>query len=170
MDEVLPVASPQPSIPKRKRAKNSLHSKNPRTVQDQIPPQALMYTNQPHGNHLQMLHQTFLVQPKSKEYCSSNVELPSAQVGSQQKGHGMFSDYNLYVKVVAHMIQSHNWIFIWMNQLEWPELSRMACDVLVVHVSSVASESTFSESHRVITFNRSSLKSKTVDALISLHD
>uniref|UniRef100_A0ACD5WR84 Uncharacterized protein n=1 Tax=Avena sativa TaxID=4498 RepID=A0ACD5WR84_AVESA len=52
----------------------------------------------------------------------------------------------------------------------YPQLSRMARDILVIPVSSVASESALSLSKKVITPNRSSLKPKTVEALMCLRD
>jgi hypothetical protein len=52
----------------------------------------------------------------------------------------------------------------------YPQLARMARDILAVPVSSVASESAFSLSKKVITPNRSSLKPKTVEALMCLQD
>jgi hypothetical protein len=52
----------------------------------------------------------------------------------------------------------------------YPQLARMACDILAFLMSSVASESAFSLSKKVITPNRSSLKPKTVDALMCLQD
>ena len=50
----------------------------------------------------------------------------------------------------------------------YPQLATMARDILAVPVSSVASESAFSLSKKVITPNRSSLKPKTVEALMCL--
>jgi hypothetical protein len=52
----------------------------------------------------------------------------------------------------------------------YPQLARMAHDILAVPVSSVASESAFNLSKKVITPNRSSLKPKMVEALMCLQD
>lgn len=46
----------------------------------------------------------------------------------------------------------------------------MACDILAIPVSSVASESTFSSSRKIVTHNRSSLTPKTIEALMCLQD
>ncbi|KAK3136097.1 hypothetical protein QOZ80_5BG0428050 [Eleusine coracana subsp. coracana] len=56
------------------------------------------------------------------------------------------------------------------NSLEFPVLSRIARDILVVPASTVASESAFSTGGRVISDFRSHLKPETVEALICLQD
>ncbi|KAL6613903.1 hypothetical protein ACP70R_036173 [Stipagrostis hirtigluma subsp. patula] len=56
------------------------------------------------------------------------------------------------------------------NALEYPILSQMARDILVVPASSVASESAFSTGDRVISDFRSRLAPETVEALICLQD
>lgn len=56
------------------------------------------------------------------------------------------------------------------SSMRYPELAAMARDVLVVHVSSVASKLAFSMSRKVITVNRASLKPKTVEAIMCLQD
>ena len=50
------------------------------------------------------------------------------------------------------------------------QLARLARDILAVPVSSVAFESAFSLSKKVITPNRASLNPKTVEALMCLQD
>lgn len=52
----------------------------------------------------------------------------------------------------------------------YPEVASMARDILAIPVSSVASESAFSTSRKVITHTRSSLSSKTIEALMCLQD
>lgn len=52
----------------------------------------------------------------------------------------------------------------------YPELALKARDILAVPVSSVASESAFSLSRKVITHTRSSLDSTTIEALMCLQD
>jgi len=52
----------------------------------------------------------------------------------------------------------------------YPEVAAMARDILAIPVSSVASESAFSTSRKVITHTRSSLGFKTVEALMCLQD
>nr|GEZ69507.1 hypothetical protein [Tanacetum cinerariifolium] len=56
----------------------------------------------------------------------------------------------------------------WWNvhQLKYPYLSKMAKDVLAIPVSTVASETTFSDGGRVIDPYRSALKSSTVEMLL----
>lgn len=54
--------------------------------------------------------------------------------------------------------------------MRYPELASMARYILAIPVSSVASESAFSMSRKVITHNRSSLKPKTVEAIMCLQD
>ncbi|CAN6215197.1 unnamed protein product [Urochloa humidicola] len=50
------------------------------------------------------------------------------------------------------------------------EVASMARDILAIPVSSVASESAFSSSRKVITHTRSSLSPKTIEALMCLQD
>ncbi|WVZ70874.1 hypothetical protein U9M48_019504 [Paspalum notatum var. saurae] len=56
------------------------------------------------------------------------------------------------------------------NALEYPTLSCMARDILVIPASSVPSESAFSMGRRIISDFRSRLAPKTVEALICLQD
>ena len=56
------------------------------------------------------------------------------------------------------------------NSVEYPTLSRMACDVLAVPASTVVSESPFSIGRRIISDFRSRLTPKNVEALICLQD
>ncbi|KAL6888962.1 hypothetical protein ACP4OV_009988 [Aristida adscensionis] len=56
------------------------------------------------------------------------------------------------------------------NAFEYPTLSRMARDILVVPASTVASESAFSTGGRVISDFRSRLTPGTVEALVCLQD
>ncbi|CAH9126313.1 unnamed protein product [Cuscuta epithymum] len=57
-----------------------------------------------------------------------------------------------------------------LNSERFPILSKMARDILVVPISTVASESTFSTSGRVLDCFRSSLSAKIVEALICAQD
>ncbi|KAI3814973.1 hypothetical protein L1987_14622 [Smallanthus sonchifolius] len=56
------------------------------------------------------------------------------------------------------------------NEFRYPILARMARDFLTIPVSTVASESTFSASGRVLNEHRSSLSKDTVEALICTKD
>ena len=56
------------------------------------------------------------------------------------------------------------------NQFRYPDLAAMARDILAMPVTTVASESTFSASGRVLDQYRSSLKPETVQALICTRD
>lgn len=52
------------------------------------------------------------------------------------------------------------------NMMKFPILSKMACDILAIPISTVASEATFSAGDRVIDTYRASLSIDTVQALI----
>ena len=56
------------------------------------------------------------------------------------------------------------------NSSKYSILARIACDVLAIPASSVASESAFSTGKRIISDFRSSLAPETVEALICLQD
>jgi hypothetical protein len=56
------------------------------------------------------------------------------------------------------------------NSVEYPTLSRIACDVLVVPASTVTSKSAFNTGRRIISDFRSRLTPKTVEALICFQD
>ncbi|KAK8320357.1 hypothetical protein V6Z12_A12G031900 [Gossypium hirsutum] len=56
------------------------------------------------------------------------------------------------------------------SSVRYNELSLLACDLLAIPISTVASESTFSMGKKVITPLRSSLKPKTVQAVVCLDD
>ncbi|KAJ0559990.1 putative HAT dimerization domain, ribonuclease H-like superfamily [Helianthus annuus] len=56
------------------------------------------------------------------------------------------------------------------NEFRYPTLARMARDFLTIPVSTIASESTFSASGRVLNEHRSSLGKDTVEALICTKD
>jgi hypothetical protein len=57
-----------------------------------------------------------------------------------------------------------------MQSPKYPILARIACDLLAIPASTVASESAFSTGSRIISDYRSSLSSKTVEALVCLQD
>ncbi|KAL8116058.1 hypothetical protein AgCh_022519 [Apium graveolens] len=52
------------------------------------------------------------------------------------------------------------------NSAKFPILSQMASDILSIHISTVASKSTFSAGSRVIEPHRSCLKPETVEVLL----
>lgn len=56
------------------------------------------------------------------------------------------------------------------NECQFPVLSQFACDVLLVPLSSVSSEATFSSAERIIEERRSSLTSQMVETLTCLKD
>jgi hypothetical protein len=56
------------------------------------------------------------------------------------------------------------------NEFRYPEVATMARDILSIHISTVASESTFSTGGRVIDQYRSLLKPDIVKALVCTRD
>ncbi|XP_048494372.1 zinc finger BED domain-containing protein DAYSLEEPER-like [Beta vulgaris subsp. vulgaris] len=56
------------------------------------------------------------------------------------------------------------------NAIRFPELSKMARHLLIIPVSTVASESAFSIGGKTISHNHSSLKPKTFQALVCVQD
>ena len=57
-----------------------------------------------------------------------------------------------------------------MNYLKFRVLSRMACDILSIPITTVASESAFSAGGRVIDPYRASLDAKTIQVLLCGED
>jgi hypothetical protein len=56
------------------------------------------------------------------------------------------------------------------NEFRYPIIAAMACDVLSIFISTVASESTFSVGGRIIDQYRSLLKPDIVEALVCTRD
>ena len=52
------------------------------------------------------------------------------------------------------------------NDIKYPTLQRIAKDILVIHVTIVASESVFSTSGRLLSPHRSRLHPKTIEAMM----
>jgi hypothetical protein len=116
---------------------------------------------------------------------NENTSTPSC---SNTSGLGAFADYDQYVESttsqeekteldlylgepVKKLNDNVDILDYWnKSAARYPQLARMARDILAVPVSSVASESAFSLSKKVITLNRSSLKPNTVEALMCLQD
>jgi hypothetical protein len=64
-----------------------------------------------------------------------------------------------------------DFLFWWrVNAPKYPILTEIACDILVIHISIVASESTFSNGGRILDPFRSSLSPLTVEAFICIQD
>ena len=57
-----------------------------------------------------------------------------------------------------------------LNECRHPILASMACDILVVVVSTVASETSFNVGGRVLDYYRSSLRPDTVEELVCCRD
>ncbi|OMO52619.1 putative Zinc finger, BED-type [Corchorus olitorius] len=82
------------------------------------------------------------------------------------------SQLDLYFEEPSHDLNSEiDVLEYWtLCSLRYPELSRMARDVLTIPVSTVSSNSSFDVGPQVISADRSSLKSKMIQALVCLQD
>ena len=63
-----------------------------------------------------------------------------------------------------------NVLHFWQTNCKYPTLGKIARDILVIPISTVASESAFSIGGRVISTHRSKLHAKTVKALMCLQN
>ncbi|XWS13096.1 hypothetical protein CRYUN_Cryun36dG0008300 [Craigia yunnanensis] len=82
------------------------------------------------------------------------------------------SQLDLYLEEPSHDLNSEiDVLEYWtLCSLRYPELSRMARDVLTIPVSTIASDSAFDIGPQVISADRSSLKPKMIQALVCLQD
>ncbi|OMO59397.1 putative Zinc finger, BED-type [Corchorus capsularis] len=82
------------------------------------------------------------------------------------------SQLDLYFEEPSHDLNSEiDVLEYWtLCSLRYPELSRMARDVLIIPVSTVSSNNSFDIGPQVISADRSSLKSKMIQALVCLQD
>ena len=84
----------------------------------------------------------------------------------------MKSDLDIYLEESVYIcnegVSSHFDALEWwkINNLKYRILSKMACDILSIPITSVASESTFSAGGRVIDPYRASLSTETVQMLL----
>ncbi|CAL1402220.1 unnamed protein product [Linum trigynum] len=80
----------------------------------------------------------------------------------------IYLEEGLYVHTKELMFDIIGW---WKEQrIRFKILSRMACDIMAIPVTSVASEATFSAGGRVIDPQRASLGEKSAEALLCSHD
>ncbi|XP_021290108.1 zinc finger BED domain-containing protein RICESLEEPER 2-like [Herrania umbratica] len=82
------------------------------------------------------------------------------------------SQLDLYLEEPSHDLNSEiDVLEYWtLCSLRYPELSRMARDVLTIPVSTIASDNVFDIGPQVISTDCSSLKSKMIQALVCLQD
>eukprot|EP00268_Persea_americana_P017080 TRINITY_DN1817_c0_g1_i5.p3 TRINITY_DN1817_c0_g1~~TRINITY_DN1817_c0_g1_i5.p3 ORF type:complete len:115 (+),score=11.60 TRINITY_DN1817_c0_g1_i5:1383-1727(+) len=81
------------------------------------------------------------------------------------------SELDSYLEELRDKSISFNILDWWkVNSAKYPVISRMACDILAILVSTAASESAFSTRGRVLDQYRSCLKSDTVEVLICAQD
>ncbi|KMS98808.1 hypothetical protein BVRB_3g068830 [Beta vulgaris subsp. vulgaris] len=99
-----------------------------------------------------------------EDYNSYNPRSISTQIGKSQ--------LDVYLEDEALDMNSElDVLEFWhQNAIRFPELSKMARDLLTIPVSTVASESAFSLGGKIISPTRSSLKPKTVQALVCVQD
>ncbi|CAN1279527.1 Zinc finger BED domain-containing protein DAYSLEEPER [Linum perenne] len=86
----------------------------------------------------------------------------------------MKSEFDTYLEEKLHIVKNKsefNVIEWWKdNREKYKILSKMACDIMVIPITSVASEAVFSTGGRVIDPSRASLGVKTVEALLCTQD
>ncbi|XP_057461082.1 zinc finger BED domain-containing protein RICESLEEPER 2-like [Actinidia eriantha] len=122
-------------------------------------------------------------QLKTQETCSSST-LPNEKfivtarskfksfVRKDDTIQPMKSDLDIYLEESVYIcdegVSSHFDALEWwkINNLKYRILSKMACDILSIPITSVASESTFSDGGRVIDPYRASLSTETVQMLL----
>ena len=77
------------------------------------------------------------------------------------------SEIGKYLLDNLEKLGSSDILDLWkLNASNYPILSKMARDIFAIHISTVASESAFSTSGRILDAFRSSLSPKTVEALV----
>lgn len=108
----------------------------------------------------------------SSSTCGLGAFADYDQYVESSSSHEEKSELDLYLAEPVKKLNENVDILDYWNKsaARYPQLAKMARDILAVPVSSVASESAFSLSKKVITPNRSSLKPKTVEALMCLQD
>ncbi|XP_075085617.1 zinc finger BED domain-containing protein DAYSLEEPER-like isoform X1 [Nicotiana tabacum] len=85
----------------------------------------------------------------------------------EQDNEGSKTNLERYLIDDLELAKDFNILSWWKDASKrYPIVSRIARDVLAIHVSTVASESAFSTSGRILDSYRSSLSPKTVEALI----
>lgn len=105
-----------------------------------------------------------------KDFISSGVSRFNDFVNSTNKGNAGKSELDAYLAESIYQVEDDSDFDVlqwWKaSATKYPTLSKMARDILAIPITTVASESTFSTSGRVLDSYRSSLLPDTVQALV----
>lgn len=87
---------------------------------------------------------------------------------SSQAASKSLTELDMYLEEIVLPRTQHFDILSWWktNGVKYPNLQKMAKDILAIHVSTVASESAFSNSGRIVGPRRSRLNPTTLEALM----
>ncbi|XP_021753321.1 zinc finger BED domain-containing protein RICESLEEPER 2-like [Chenopodium quinoa] len=123
------------------------------------------------------------------QYASSSPIVVAPSPPSTSGARNYFDDYNHFVGTSARSQVGKSQLemyldddaldlnsqldileFLHQSSVRYPVVSKMARDLLTIPVSTVASESAFSIGGKTVSASRSSLKSKTIQALVCMQD
>ncbi|KAK1432618.1 hypothetical protein QVD17_09516 [Tagetes erecta] len=138
-------------------------------------------------NRLHVLFKTYKERFDRVEYNSASQESHNEEVVECDGGNDFLAEYlnveesnsaatetelKRYLQEPRDTFTKRFDILMWwkQNAIRYPIISRMARDILAIQISTVASESAFSTSGRVLTEYRTRLSEKIVEALICTQD
>ncbi|XP_021754495.1 zinc finger BED domain-containing protein DAYSLEEPER-like [Chenopodium quinoa] len=117
------------------------------------------------------------------QYASSSPVVVAPSPPSTSGARNYFNDYDHFVGTSARSQVGKSQLEMYLDDdaldilefwqqsyVRYPVVSKMARDLLTIPVSTVASESAFSIGGKTVSASRSSLQSKTIQALVCMQD